>query len=251
MRCRGRGCGGLDAQFLEAVVGPCGLQCRADGQRLDAPGVVDGVIVGRDAAQVLSRVAGGVVCEGPCCCGALLDVGQAVVGGWIGVGVDRAVGSFAQAVAVGIVGPQAGAIERDGGRRAGQAGLVRISERLIVRRRQPVNDAGEVGQVRTVVEPVDDLGCTLLDDQLVELVVVQSHQGQNFFFGAGISSSAGRFLKGSPPCVTNTKIMMAPAVMEIRPSNFKNDLSSIVIKTVRPLTSKGTTLPTEGTGFRG
>ena len=75
MRRRGGRCGGFDAQFLEAVIGPGGLERRADGQRLDATGVVDGVIVGGRATQVLRDIAARIVGEGPCGGRALFDGG--------------------------------------------------------------------------------------------------------------------------------------------------------------------------------
>ena len=42
----------LDAQALEGVVGVGGAQAGADGQRGDAPGIVDGVVVGGGASDL-------------------------------------------------------------------------------------------------------------------------------------------------------------------------------------------------------
>ena len=96
MRRCGGGCRGLDAQFLEAVVGPCRAERHADGQRADAAGIVDGVVVGGGAPCVAGDVASGIVEEGAGCCCALLDVGKAVVRRGVGVAVDGAVFRFRQ-----------------------------------------------------------------------------------------------------------------------------------------------------------
>jgi hypothetical protein len=106
----------------------------------------------------LSRVAGGVVCEGPCGGGTLLDVGQAVVCGWIGVSVDRAVGRLAQPVAVGVVAPEARAIVGDVGGCACKVALIGVAERLVVGRGDDVPDVIEIGVVPAPVRQVEDFG---------------------------------------------------------------------------------------------
>jgi hypothetical protein len=54
MRRGGGGGGGFDSELLEPVIGPGRPQCRANSQRLDAPGIVDRVIIGCRASSAES-----------------------------------------------------------------------------------------------------------------------------------------------------------------------------------------------------
>jgi hypothetical protein len=92
--------GGFHAQFLEAVISPCGPQRRADGQGANAASLVDRVIKRRRPARILGYVSGGIIQERTRGGRALFDIGQAVGIGRIGVGVSNAIGGFGEAIAV-------------------------------------------------------------------------------------------------------------------------------------------------------
>jgi hypothetical protein len=138
---------GFNPQFLHAVIGVGRAQRGAYCEGLDAPRIVDGVIIGRCSTGVPRGIASSIIDKRPCGGGALLDRAQAVIIGRVGINVHRAVRGFRQPVAVIVIGPSPRAVRRrSAGSCSCQAPRIGVAVSLVIGRSEAIGNTGDVGK---------------------------------------------------------------------------------------------------------